>query len=101
MGNIEHDIYGEHLKKHAEDVQEWGDATPERVRVRCLAAEAQVELLQEHMKWAVGALREIKARCARIVAGEFGGLDAAGEMSSIADRALARPHTKDSHVGGQ
>jgi hypothetical protein len=43
---------------------------------------------------AVEALTQIKDRCDRIVAGEFGGLDAAGDMSRIVARAL-------NQLGGQ
>jgi hypothetical protein len=49
---------------------------------------AKVARLEAQLAGAVEALREIKARADRIVAGEFGGLDAAGDISDMARRGL-------------
>jgi hypothetical protein len=72
--------YGGHLRKVAADVEEWGDATPRRVRERCLRAEDQRDYLiraTEHvLRYSkVGKRAEIRLREALRYAGPLGSQD--------------------------
>lgn len=80
-------------KRPLTDSMTWG----ERQRLGRQVAERKAERRQrerdearQQLRVAVAALRGIKARCDRIVAGDFGGLEAARDFGEIAARAIPK-----------